>query len=291
MRIVDDRGERVTGFGTKILKELTGGRFVTLGRSDMSRLLFEKIKGTTEVIFDDEIVGLQEYADCMQIQFRGAGERRFDVVIGADGLHSNVRRLVFGPQERFEKQLGYVVAAFEARGYRPRDEDVYVIYGEAGRMLGRFALHDNRTLFLFVFAADVDTAGAMLDLPAQKEMLRDRFGEGKWECYLRGAAQDRLRGADQNPRYRAGGDRSGIPAAWISVGREFQSQEEAVEVLGRLGRRALRSGGRHRCLHAGQSRLEGRFLGVVERGLHHCAALALQTLEHLICGDFTHEHE
>ena len=182
MRIVDDRGERVTEFGTKILQELTGGRFVTLGRSDMSRLVFEKIKGTTEVIFDDEIVGLQEYADCMQIQFRGAGERRFDVVIGADGLHSNVRRLVFGPQERFEKQLGYVVAAFEARGYRPRDEDVYVIYGEPGRMLGRFALHDDRTLFLFVFAADVDTAGAMLDLPAQKEMLRDRFGEGKWEC-------------------------------------------------------------------------------------------------------------
>ena len=87
------------------------------------------------------------------------------MVIGADGLHSNVRRLVFGPQERFEKQLGYVVAAFETRGYRPRDEDVYVIYGEPGRMLGRFALHDDRTLFLFVFAADVDTAGAMLEVP------------------------------------------------------------------------------------------------------------------------------
>ena len=70
-----------------------------------------------------------------------------------------------------------------------------------------------------------------------------------------------------------------------------QGREEAVEVLGRLGQRALRSGGRHRCLHAGQSRLEGRFLGVVERGLHHCAALALETLEHLICGDFAHEHE
>jgi 2-polyprenyl-6-methoxyphenol hydroxylase-like FAD-dependent oxidoreductase len=76
MRIVDDRGERVTGFGTKVLQELTGGRFVTLGRSEMSRLLFEKIKGTTEVIFDDEIVGLQEYADCMQIKFRGAGPVR-----------------------------------------------------------------------------------------------------------------------------------------------------------------------------------------------------------------------
>ena len=68
------------------------------------------------------------------------GERRFDLVIGADGLHSNVRGLVFGPQERFEKQLGYVVAAFEADGYRPRDEDVYVMYGEPGRMLGRVRL-------------------------------------------------------------------------------------------------------------------------------------------------------
>jgi 2-polyprenyl-6-methoxyphenol hydroxylase-like FAD-dependent oxidoreductase len=60
MRMVDDQGERVTGFGTKVLRELTGGRYVTLGRSDLSRLLFEKIKGTTRVIFGDEIVGLQQ---------------------------------------------------------------------------------------------------------------------------------------------------------------------------------------------------------------------------------------
>ncbi len=182
MRIVDDLGERVTGFGTKIFHELTGGRFVTLGRSDLSRLLFEKIKGTTEIIFGNEIVGLQEHTDCVQVQFKHAGERRFDLVIGADGLHSNVRRLVFGPEDRFEKQLGYVVAAFEVRRYRPRDEDVYVIYSKPGRMLGRFALHDDRTLFLFVFAADVDPLPAMLDLPAQKAMLRESFGEGKWEC-------------------------------------------------------------------------------------------------------------
>jgi len=182
MRIVDDLGERVTGFGTKIFHELTGGRFVTLGRSDLSRLLFEKIKGTTEIIFGNEIVGLQEHTDCVQVQFKHAGERRFDLVIGADGLHSNVRRLVFGPEDRFEKQLGYMVAAFEVRRYRPRDEDVYVIYSKPGRMLGRFALHDDRTLFLFVFAADVDPLPAMLDLPAQKAMLRESFGEGKWEC-------------------------------------------------------------------------------------------------------------
>jgi 2-polyprenyl-6-methoxyphenol hydroxylase-like FAD-dependent oxidoreductase len=151
MRIVDNRGKRVTGFGTKVFEELTEGRYVTLRRSDLSRLLFGKIKGSTEVIFDDEIVGLQEQADGVQVQFRHAGQRRFDLVVGADGLHSCVRRLAFGLQVQFEKQLGYVVAAFEVRGYRPRDEGIYVMYGEPQRMLGRFALNDDRTLFLFRF--------------------------------------------------------------------------------------------------------------------------------------------
>ena len=182
LRIVDDRGERLAGFGTKVFRELTAGRFVTLGRSDLSRLLFEKIGATTEVIFGDEIVYLRENVDGVQVQFKHGGERLFDLVIGADGLHSNVRKLVFESQRRFEKQLGFVVAAFEIRGYRPRDEDVYVIYSQPGQMLGRFALHDDRTLFLFVFTADVERSPPILDLPTQKTMLRRRFAEGKWEC-------------------------------------------------------------------------------------------------------------
>jgi 2-polyprenyl-6-methoxyphenol hydroxylase-like FAD-dependent oxidoreductase len=128
LRIVDGRGERVTGFGTSVFRELTGGRFVTLGRSDLSRLLFKKIEGTTDVLFGDEIVGLAEDANGVRVQFTHANQRQFDLVIGADGLHSKVRELIFGPESSFEKQLGYLVAAFEVRGYHPRDEDVYVIY-------------------------------------------------------------------------------------------------------------------------------------------------------------------
>jgi 2-polyprenyl-6-methoxyphenol hydroxylase-like FAD-dependent oxidoreductase len=101
-------------------------------------------------------------------------------VIGADGLHSNVRRLMFGSQDRFETYLGYYVAAFEVNGYRPRDENVYVIYNQPGRMLGRFALHDDWTLFLFVFA--FDSSGPDLDTAEQKAILREQFGDGSWEC-------------------------------------------------------------------------------------------------------------
>ena len=182
MRVVDDRGERVAGFGINVFNELTGGRFVTLRRSDLSRLLVERIEGQAEVIFGDEIVGLEENADGVRVQFKQSGERQFGLVVGADGLHSNVRRLLFGAQDQFENYLGCLIAAFEVGGYHPRDENVYVIYNAPGRMLGRVALHEDRTLFLFVFATDVRGLPSVLDLPAQKAMLNERFGDGKWEC-------------------------------------------------------------------------------------------------------------
>src|SRR6516225_5307257 len=181
MRIVDSQGQRITGFGTRVFRELTGGRFVTLGRSDLSRLLFEKIKDTTEVIFGDEIVELQEETDGVWIKFKHASQRKFDLIVGADGLHSKVRGLVFRQQARFEKQLGYLVAGFEAPGYRPRDEEVYVIYSQPGRMVARFALQDERTLFLFVFA-DTGRISPIADQRAHKAVLRERFSDGTWEC-------------------------------------------------------------------------------------------------------------
>ncbi|HEY6455562.1 MAG TPA: FAD-binding domain, partial [Steroidobacteraceae bacterium] len=182
MRIVNDRGIRIAGFGTKVFGELTGGRFVTLARSDLAQVLFKNIEPSTEVLFGDEIVALEERSDFVEVKFRHAPMRRFDLVVGADGLHSNVRKLAFGPEESFETRLGYVAAAFEVPGYRPRDEEVYVIYGRAGKMLGRFALHDDRTLFLFVFATDRDVPIAALDLRAQKRILYEQFGRELWEC-------------------------------------------------------------------------------------------------------------
>jgi 2-polyprenyl-6-methoxyphenol hydroxylase-like FAD-dependent oxidoreductase len=180
LRIVDENGRRVAGFGTRVFRELTGGRFVTLGRSDLSRLLFDKVRDVTETIFGDEILSLQEHSDAVEVQFRSGQTRRFGLVIGADGLHSNVRRLMFGSQDSFETHLGYYVAAFEVNGYRPRDESVYVVYNQPGRMLGRFALHDDRTLFLFVFA--FDSPGPDLNTAEQKAILRLQFGDGSWEC-------------------------------------------------------------------------------------------------------------
>jgi 2-polyprenyl-6-methoxyphenol hydroxylase-like FAD-dependent oxidoreductase len=170
----------VSGFEVDVFRELTNGRYVTLGRSELSHLLFEKAAGTSEVMFDNEIVSLEDREDGVCVQFKQGGARQFDLVIGADGLHSQVRRLVFGPQHQFEKNLGYAVAAFEVSGYRPRDEGTYVMYSRPGRSLGRFTMRENRSLFLFVFATGNDALPETLD--GQKELLLALYAGDKWEC-------------------------------------------------------------------------------------------------------------
>jgi 2-polyprenyl-6-methoxyphenol hydroxylase-like FAD-dependent oxidoreductase len=170
LRIVDAHGNRISGFGTKVFDELTAGRFVTIGRSDLSRLIFAAMEDDCDVMFGDGIQALDQEKDGVRVTFEGGQIRRFDLVIGADGVDSTVRRLTFGLQERYETQLGYIVAAFEVPGYRPRDEDAYVIYEQPGRQVGRFALHDDRTLFLLVLAHDIDHLSYPRAIDAQKSL-------------------------------------------------------------------------------------------------------------------------
>lgn len=129
-----------------------------------------------ETIFDDSIATIDEHRDGVRLTFERTAPRDFDLVIGADGLHSNVRRLVFGPERDFEHYLGCKVAACVVDGYRPRDERSYVLYNTVDRQLARFALRGDRTMFLFVFRAEHDNPGV-----APKDELRDQFGDVGWE--------------------------------------------------------------------------------------------------------------
>ena len=179
LRIVDEDGRRLSGFGVQLFRELTGGRYVTIGRGDLSKLICDQISGSCEIIFGDSIAGLRETGGEVHVQFEHGAERRFDLVIGADGLHSRVRKLVFGPQDRYEKDLGYRVAAFETTGYQRRDELVYIVHSAPGRQVGRFALHDGQTLFLFIFASGSEPEAHRV--AAQKAMLRKAFQGDGWE--------------------------------------------------------------------------------------------------------------
>lgn len=182
IRIVDARGRRVGGFDTDAMWRASGDQFVSLRRGDLAAILYDSIASRCETLWDDSISGLQDHGDAVEVQFDRAHARRFDMVIGADGLHSRVRELVFGPQSSYERFLGYTAAAFDVEGYRPRDEGVYMAYATPGHQVARFAMRDDRTMFLLVTADDRASSLSAHAALAQKAYEREHFERLGWEC-------------------------------------------------------------------------------------------------------------
>jgi 2-polyprenyl-6-methoxyphenol hydroxylase-like FAD-dependent oxidoreductase len=181
VRFVDRRGRKAGGFGVDVFRRLTDGRFTSLRRSDLSRTLFERLGGGVETLFGDSIASIEEVGDGVRLGFDRASERKVDLVVGADGLHSRVRALAFGAEAEFEVPLGYHVAAFEARGYRPRDDLLYVTHGVPGRQVSRFTMREDRTLFLFVFRDEFAPGEPSTDEERKAAVARAFRGIG-WEC-------------------------------------------------------------------------------------------------------------
>lgn len=97
-------------------RTLTGGRFISgdieILRDDLADLLLEASGVGADYIYGDAIVRLDEGHDGVAVAFQHAAPRRFDLVIGADGLHSNVRRLIFGDARPFLRPLGVGLSIF-----------------------------------------------------------------------------------------------------------------------------------------------------------------------------------
>ena len=166
--------------GVEAFRRAAGGKLTSLPRGDLAAAIYATIEDDVETIFGDSITAINEHADGVCVSFAQAKTREFDLVIGADGLHSDVRRLTFGPASDVEHYLGCLVAACVVEGYRPRDDLVYVTYSEPGRSVGRFTLRGDRTMFLFVFRAEHAADPGELD--ARKALLRREFGHAGWEC-------------------------------------------------------------------------------------------------------------
>lgn len=161
------------------IARMTDDRFTSLPRGDVAAILHGAVADRTETIFGDSIADVDAHADGLRLQLEHGGSRNFHLLIGADGLHSNVRELVFGPESDYERYLGCRVAACVVEGYRPRDELEYKIHNVPGRQVGRFTLRDNRTMILFVFRSEDRTDPGSLS--ACKSVLRRTFADVGWE--------------------------------------------------------------------------------------------------------------
>jgi 2-polyprenyl-6-methoxyphenol hydroxylase-like FAD-dependent oxidoreductase len=96
--VVDRTGKQVAGFPAAAFARATHGRYVSLPRGDLAALIFARIENRVETVFGDSISAIVQGNNGVRVTFASGIQREFDFVLGADGLHSKVRELVFGPK-------------------------------------------------------------------------------------------------------------------------------------------------------------------------------------------------
>ncbi|MGK5552724.1 FAD-dependent monooxygenase, partial [Actinomadura kijaniata] len=146
------------------------GGAVEIRRGDLAEILYRRTADRAEYVFDDSITSLAETADGVAVTFERSAPRTFDLVVGADGLHSNVRRLAFGPEERYVRDTGYHVAIFDAPN-RLGLAGPALLYSEPGRAVSAAPLEDDaRANVMCVWAGERPDVGRR-DVEGQKRVL------------------------------------------------------------------------------------------------------------------------
>lgn len=179
LHIVDDEGRASARLRVDPLRRAARDRYISLPRGDLAEAIYRTVEHDIETVYSESITALDNRSDGVTVEFEHTQPRQFDMVIGADGLHSNVRALAFGPDARYERYLGCQVAACVLDGYRPRDDLVYVTHNVPDRQIGRFSLRGDRTLVLFIFRSP--TPALAPDLDSCKALLRSEFADTGWE--------------------------------------------------------------------------------------------------------------
>ena len=180
LRYVNDDGSTRTELGATAIRRALGNRFLSILRGDLARSIYELVEGKVEAIYGDSVRALHEDASGVEVEFERGAARRFDLVVGCDGLHSAIRALTFGPADQFERYLGYYAASFVTPDYPDRDEHTYVSYAAPGRQISRYALRGGRTAFLFVWTRKEKFADEPRDREGQKRLIEEAFGADGW---------------------------------------------------------------------------------------------------------------
>jgi 2-polyprenyl-6-methoxyphenol hydroxylase-like FAD-dependent oxidoreductase len=152
---------------------------IELLRDDLVELLYASTKLNTEYVFDDSIVALEDDGTSVKVTFERAAARSFDLVIGADGLHSNVRRLVFGPEAQFIERLGTYAAIFTVPNFLDLDYWQTWHYGD-NTMVGVYSARNNTEARAMVGFMEADLRIDYRDTEAVFAELERRMADDGW---------------------------------------------------------------------------------------------------------------
>jgi 2-polyprenyl-6-methoxyphenol hydroxylase-like FAD-dependent oxidoreductase len=178
LTFVTERNRTIASLGAATLLGEQSIRAVELPRGDLTQVLWDATRDDVEYVFDDRITALDDRPDGVHVTFGRGGPRVFDLVIGADGLHSGVRALTFGPEEPFRRDLDACYAAFSVPNVYGLEREA-VMMNVPGRSATLYAVRNQPVTALFSFEGPTPTLDHR-DTEGQRRLVEHVFGGLGW---------------------------------------------------------------------------------------------------------------
>ncbi|NYI07931.1 FAD-dependent monooxygenase [Allostreptomyces psammosilenae] len=173
--VIDARGRR----RTSLPSEIASGE-VEILRGDLARILYEATSEDAEYVFGDWITSITEDAAGAHVTFRHGAPRTFDLVVGADGVHSGVRRLAFGPESAYRRELGMYHAVFSTGNHLGLDH-TGIMYSVPGKSANVSSARDAARATVALYFASAPLAYDHHDTEWARRQVAERFAGEGWE--------------------------------------------------------------------------------------------------------------
>ncbi|GAB3474356.1 FAD-dependent monooxygenase [Nocardiopsis coralliicola] len=190
LQYVDGGGRVLASMSVGSQRAMVGHRMVSILRGDLERVLHASLPSAVELRFGADLAGIDNGPEGVRATLGDGSRIDADLLVGADGLHSAVRGLVFGAEEGFRRDLGAAVVSFEVEDPPSALADHTTLLALVGRGAGVYPQRGNRLAAFFTFAAGrPESALAAGPLPA----LHRVYGDLDWawpDLLARAAAAD-----------------------------------------------------------------------------------------------------
>ncbi len=178
---LDADGGEVASLSPGAVAGGAGEQDLEVRRGDLAEILHATARDDVEFLFGDSIDTLDQSGQGVDVAFHSGRRRTFDLVIGADGMHSATRGALFGPEERFHHYLGYCFAVFTMPNTLGLSREI-VLWNTPGKAGALYAVGDDSELHAFLNVHRPEPPSDVLRNPdAQRALLATAFAGAGWE--------------------------------------------------------------------------------------------------------------
>jgi len=181
LAFVDENNKEQGSMNYRKIKKLMNNRALTLLRSDLAKIIYKALDKDIEIIFGDTINKIEQDDEKVIVTFKSGASRSFDLLVGADGLHSKVRNLIFGDEAQFEKYYGYYTSSYTIENFLYEGK-VFSMYNVPNKQVAIYSNGKGKAMTFLIFTSPDKLSYDYHDVDQQKKILKDRFRKAGWKC-------------------------------------------------------------------------------------------------------------